>query len=504
MSVSIKTYPKHKKATDWHHKAFVIDKVAIRRSCCRESYFKFCKTFWHVIVPENPVWNWHIRIMAEAVQKILEPVFLFQPKEYDLIINVPPGSTKSTICSIMAQPWCWTRMPSLRFLGGSFDANLSLDFGNKARRLVKDDLYRETFPDIEIAADQDTKGYFSNTRGGERRATSTGASIIGRHAHVHVVDDPIDPRGVRSLTEITTANNWMTETLPSRCVDQKITPLILVMQRLSQEDPTGTRLASKRKVPVKHICLPAEVSDNVKPEIFKNKYKEGLLDPIRLPRNILEIKREELGSFGYAGQFDQNPVPLTGGMFNTEKLLVLPVPAMGFFDRVMRWWDKAATQGAGKYTAGVLMGILKSKTQPPRYWILDVVRGRWDTSVRESMIVQTAHADEAIWGTKYYIGLEQEPGSSGKDSASWTIANLAGFRVVAERATGEKEERAVPFADQVNGGNVAMVKGAWIREYINELHHFGEGAKYSDQVDASSGAFNKLYKKKVVLGVAGF
>lgn len=500
-----KTYPKNQKPGPWRADATnIIDKVKIRRSVCRESYYDFCQEFWSCVVPETPVWNWHIRIMARELQRICELVFRMQPKEYDLIFNVPPGSSKSTIGSILLLPWCWTRLKSLRLLGGSFDADLSLDLGNKARRVVKHDLYRETFPEIEISSDQDTKGFFSNVFGGERRATSTGASIIGRHAHIHIVDDPINPKGIRSEVELRVANEWMTETLPSRCVSQAVTPQVLIMQRLGLDDPTGIRLERKFGVPVRHICLPAELSDQVKPPILKNKYKEGLLDPIRLPKVILETKRAELGNYGYSGQFEQLPIPLSGGMFQYDKIQITQPPPKSSFSTVVRWWDKAATKDGGAYTAGVFMGLLRDAKAVPRFWILDVVRGQWDSSTRERIMRQTTAADDAVWGKHYTVGIEQEPGSAGVDSAKATITNLAGFKVIAEKATGDKFERADPFSVQVNAGNVGMAPAIWNRLYLEEMKHFGPNCKYKDQMDSSSGGFKFLAKRKMIAGSGGF
>lgn len=488
------------------------DKVALRRRICRESYWDFCQEFWGEVIAEEMKKNWHMRVMADEFQKSMELVFQMKPKEYDLIFNVPPGSSKSSILSLLSCPWCWTRMPSLRFLGISWDADLSLDIGNKARRVVRCDLYQETFPSIVLAKDQDTKGFFGNTKGGERRATSIGANIIGRHSHVHVVDDPLSPAGTRSEADNLLANLYLKETLPSRCVDQSITPQILVMQRLGVDDPTATRLGRTRGTPVKHFCFPAILGDNVLPKKFRHKYKyvkkfdNYYLDPKRLGQKVLDNKLEELHSYGFAGQFLQQPVPISGGMFLWQKVRILPCPPVKLFERVYRWWDKAATsEGDGAYSAGVLLGVLLDKNAVPRFWVLDSIRGRWDTHAREQVIKNTAAADLEKWGRKMFIGIEQEPGSGGKDSAKGTIYNLAGYKVIAERATGEKFDRAVPFSDQANAGNVAIAKGGlWIPDYIEEMKYFGPGCKYLDQIDCCSAAFNKLFKRRMRVGAGGF
>lgn len=490
----------------------VFDKVALRRRLCQESYWDFCKEFWPEVIAEKMHTNWHMKVMADKFQDAMELVFLMKPKTHDYIFNVPPGSSKSSILSLLSCPWCWTRLKSLRFLGISWDADLALDIGNKARRVIRSQLYQETFPDIQIAKDQDTKGFFANVFGGERRCTSIGAIITGRHSHVHVIDDPIDPRGIRSEADLLSANLYLKETLPSRCVDQAVTPQLLVMQRLGVDDPTAARLGRTKGTPVKHYCFPCKLTPEVAPKqyrkkylVYKKKYRKypkGYLEPKRFNQKVLDNKLEELGSYGFAGQFEQRPVPISGGMFKWEKMPILPHPDVKQFDRVWRWWDKAATkEGDGAYTAGVLMGVLKAEGACPRFWVLDSVRGRWDTHEREQVILRTAEADRIKWGNKLWIGIEQEPGSGGKDSAAGTIRHLAGFKVLAERATGDKFDRAVAFSDQANAGNVAIAKGGlWILGFMEEVKYFGPGCKYLDQVDCCSAGFNKLARKKVYIG----
>jgi predicted phage terminase large subunit-like protein len=159
-----------------------------------------------------------------------------------------------------------------------------------------------------------------------------------------------------------------------------------------------------------------------------------------------------------------------------------------------------SADGDGAYTAGVKMARTVKGTDKYDFWVLDVVRGRWDAFTRERIIRQVAELD----GKGVRIGMEQEPGSGGKESALNTIRNLAGFRVYAERATGSKIDRATPYASQVNGGFVAALKAPWTKAYLEEMKNFGELAKYKDQIDASSGAFNFLANRKKPAGGGGF
>jgi predicted phage terminase large subunit-like protein len=204
-----------------------------------------------------------------------------------------------------------------------------------------------------------------------------------------------------------------------------------------------------------------------------------------------------LGQYGYAGQIGQTPTKPTGGMFDVSKLnTVYSMPQPHDIEAVIRYWDKAGTQDGGAYTAGV--GMLKYRNG--RFLVFNSNRGQWATHIREEKIKQTSNADLSILNyinQPPSIWLEQEPGSGGKESAEATIARLAGFSIRAEAPTGDKVYRADPFSVQVNWGNVDILHGDWNQEFIDELRFFPKG-RYKDQVDAGSGAFNKLVKAKEV------
>ena len=159
-------------------------------------------------------------------------------------------------------------------------------------------------------------------------------------------------------------------------------------------------------------------------------------------------------------------------------------------ESVVRYWDKAGTQDGGKWTAGVLM----IRTRDGRYVIADVERGQWSAGNRERVILQKAHADDAVFGKMVTIWIEIEPGSGGKESAENTIINLGGFNIRGERPTGEKLVRANPLAAQTEppAQNVYLIEGAWNEEFLKEAHRFDGVHGVMDQIDAAAGAFNKL------------
>lgn len=455
------------------------------------------KEFWETVIPETPVWNWHIEYLCEELQIIAERVFINKVKLHDLIINISPGSTKSIICSIMYPAWIWTRMKTGVVITGSYVERLALKLSLKCRDVIESEKYKKCFPGIKLRKDQNAKSLYINTAKGEKIACNVGGNITGSHGHFLIVDDPLDPEEAVSELKLEAANRWMTGTLSSRKKDKTVTPTILIMQRLHQDDCTAnmiehinkTALLNDTSPKLKHICLPAEVSDKIKPKHLKRFYRKGLMDPVRLPRSVLN-EQLAFGEYHYAGQYMQYPVPIGGGMFKTGRLRI-DTNAPLKWSRKCRFWDKAGTEGGkGAFTVGLLLGLDREK----RWWILDIQRGRWGSAEREKIIKQIAEVD----GYDSLIGIEQEPGSGGKESAENTVRNLAGWRVRIDKPSGSgssKELRADPASVQVNNGNVTLLRADWNIDFISELSFF-PFSKFKDQVDAFSGAFNILAKKK--------
>lgn len=447
------------------------------------------------------IWNWHLDVFCDELQKVFERVFAGLPREYDLIFNVPFGTSKTSVISVLSQGWGWARMPEMRFLSATHTDSLALDIAARAKDVVTSDKYREYFPDVVIRPDRASKEDYANTEGGERKSCTVGGKTpTGRHSHVILVDDPIDPQGARSELELDTAAKFMMEVIPSRAVDKRVTPTILVMQRLSPRDPTAVMVNVAKTpgaVPVRQICLPGELTDKVFPPELKEKYVDGLLDPVRMPKSVLVGFRAKLGTYAYAGQVLQEPVPPGGGMFKpqyfTRTCRAAPYNAVR-----IRYWDRAATQDGGCYTAGVLM----ARDGEGNYYVEHVEHGQWDPDERNEIIVAAAKRDRSRYGPNHepQVVIEAERGSTGLESFRNIARKLAGFRVKEDQPTGSKDTRAEPWADQLAAGTVLLVEdGTWdLAGYIEEHLLFRPDpttkrlGKFKDQVDASSGAFNLL------------
>ena len=316
--------------------------------------------FWSVIIPDDPVYNWHIEYLCKELQTMVERVANREEKLYDLIINIPPGTSKSTIVTVMLPAWAWTIDPRIRALSASYSASLSTDHAVKSRDIIKSDKYKEYFPEISIKSDQDNKTHYKNNNGGERYATSVTGTVTGFHAHLIIVDDPLNPKGASSEADRTMANNFMDVTLSTRKVNKSVTPTILVMQRLHQKDCTGNWIDKEGKN-IKHICLPGELSQDIKPIELIDKYNNGLLDTQRLTQSDLKGLKIDLGSYGYAGQIMQTPSPLGGGIWQKwikpidDKELDSLLPSINKMgsDWDLAYTNKESNSASAFVTAGV-------------------------------------------------------------------------------------------------------------------------------------------------------
>lgn len=455
---------------------------------CRRSFYRFLQEFWEVVIPETPIYNWHIKYLCDELQYLNSFVVKRLPKPYDLIINVPPGSTKSTIVTQMYNAWIWTVDPTQRIITSSYAHALSLSHSIKTRDIINSDKYKALFPEIELKKDQQGKSDFRNTKGGQRFTTSTGGTVTGMHAHQIIIDDPINPQQSASDAEREAANNFVTATLSSRKIDKHVTPIILVMQRLHEEDPTGVML-SKKGEKIKHICLPAELKEGVKvlPEEVKENYIDGLLDPIRLSREVLEEAKVELGSYGYAGQYDQNPAPSEGGIFKKEWFGIIDwQPEFANLD-----WnfiaDTAYTENEENDPSGFLAYARHNNDYIIRYAQTDYLE--FPELCRALPVFAHLHGY-----TRKSI-IEIEPKASGKSLAQ-TLKRITELNVKeGVPPAKDKVARAKDSSPIVEAGRVKLIRGPWNREFIDQVCTFPNAA-HDEFVDCLTMMIGKDKPKK--------
>ncbi len=359
--------------------------------------------------------------------------------------------------------------PGLRVIIGAYNSLLAEKFSRQALRIAREQGLALN-PNRTPAHDWETAA------GGGLRAVGVGGGITGQGGSLVIIDDPVKSREeANSAAYRERVWDWYREDLYTRL--EPGGAVVLIQTRWHEDDLAGRILASEQAGEWTVISLPAEAEAE---DVLGRAAGEPLC-PARFDRAALADIRATLGSWAYTALYQQRPLPEGGGMFKREFFsIVEAAPAEA---RRVRYWDKAGSAGAGDYSVGVRM----AKTAEGLYYVEHVVRGQWSAYERSRVERQTAEAD----GREVAIWLEQEPGSGGKESAEASVRNLGGFNVRAEPVSGTKEVRAMPLAAQCEAGNVKLVRGAWNAAYLEELVSFPSAA-HDDQVDASSGAFNKL------------
>lgn len=451
---------------------------------CKSEFYFFVQQFWTTIIAEEPVWNWHIKELCDEAQKIVEKVIRREAKEEDLIVNIPPGTSKSTIFTIMLPAWAWTLDASLRILTISYSETLATNHALKSRDIIRCDKYRRWFPEVQIKADKDNKTDYETTANGQRRAAGLTGTITGMHAHIIIIDDPLNPKQAASETECATANATIDNTLSTRKVDKKVTVTMLIMQRLSENDPTG-HLLSKVGKKVRHIRLPAEQLDGVSPPEYARKYVGGLLDPVRLDKQVLQEALVDLGTANYAGQYSQKPAPASGLIwkrwFKEIPDAQWPTQPMVSFGSD---WDLAYTKedenAASAYITGGKIG--------PNIYISDL---GWDWLEFPALIRYMKSKPGP-----HYI----EAKASGK-SAAQTLKTLGVVTIEVNVVGGDKVARA-KMATPVAEAGMVFIKQSLAEKLYSDpkqgILTFPRG-KFKDLADVLAQFLQRLHKKEIVV-----
>lgn len=458
------------------------DWLAIEREACKRSLATFVKRAWHVLEPGTEyVHGWHVDAICEHLEAVTRGEIT------RLLINIPPGTMKSTLTSVFWPAWEWgpAGMPHIRMIGVSHEAGLATRDARKMRILVTSEWYQRLWP-LALAADQSEKVNFENSKTGFRQACPV-RSMTGKRGHRVVWDDPHSAEGSNSEAERVEAVRIFKETLPTRLVTPKTSAIIVVMQRLHEKDVSGEILSSDYGY--EHLCLPMEFESDRRCTtsigFTDPRMKDGeLLFEGRFPREVVERDKKIMGSYAVAGQFQQRPAPRDGGMFKRSWFEV--VDAAPATIRKVRRWDFAATEESSGNDPDYTAGLLLSESDGV-YYVEDVVRDRASPAGVERMLMNTANRD----GKRIKVRIPQDPGAAGKSTAAHQIKLLAGWDVKASPETGSKEVRANPVSAQAEAGNVKLVRGAWNEAFLDEISVFPNGA-HDDEVDALSGAFAEL------------
>jgi predicted phage terminase large subunit-like protein len=428
---------------------------------------------FHEINPQAALaMNWHLEIIAVKLAAVR------QGKIRRLIINLPPRRLKSLLASIAFPAWCLGHDPSAQLLCVSYAQDLSDKLARDCRSIMTSQWYRRIFP-TRLAAHRQAVQEFVTTRQGYRLATSNGGVLTGRGADIIVIDDPLKPEEALSATQRQAANDWFDHTLYSRQNDKRHGAIVIIMQRLHEDDLVGHVLAQE---PWEVVCFPAiaeqderhEIETILGPRRFTRRRGEAL-HPGREPLATLAHIRQTIGEFNFAGQYQQSPAPLGGGLVKADwfkRYSAKDLPEC--FDKIVQSRDTAnkATE-LSDYSVCTTWGI-KTKN----FYLLDLLRRRLEypalkRAVREQQSLHNANV----------VLIEDK--ASGTQLIQELIVDGC-HAVTRYQPDCDKTMRLHAQTAMIENGFVYLPETAsWLAEYLHEMTTFPKG-KHDDQVDSTA------------------
>lgn len=422
--------------------------------------------------------NWHIEAIAYQLMRV------WSGECTRLIINVPPRSAKSICVTIAFTAWLLGHDPRKRIMAISYANELSVTHAAAFRSVVKSNWYRRLFPDFAIAANRGHE--IRTTEHGYRYASSIGGSVLGRGADLIVIDDPINGlEAALSAAARRRVQAFYDNTLYSRLNDRSTGAIVIVMQRLHEDDLVGHVL---EKEDWEVLSIPAIAPEDCcyrigeGQEALYHRRQGEIMHAGRDTFAQLETTKRNLGSLNFSAQYQQNPLPAEGQTIKRDWLHYYDErPAE--FDLKVASWDTASTKAEhSDWSVGMIWGAVGQT-----YYLVDVVRGRWEApELRRRMIeLSRNHAVDAtlIEDTELGRALSQDLHRTG------TLHP----RLQAPRF--DKQARLMAQAARFEAGQVFLPRRAsWLADYLGELLAFPL-ARNDDQVDATSQALKYLTAK---------
>ena len=414
--------------------------------------------------------NWHIEAIAHALDLVE------RGDDTRLVITQPPRSLKSICTSVAWVAWRLGHDPALRFICVSYSQELADKLSEQFRLIINSAWYRDLFPGLRVK--QDTTREFTTTRGGGRLSTSTGGTLTGRGADVIIIDDPMKAADAMSETERLKTIEWFRTTLVTRLNDKEKGAIVLVMQRLHEEDLAGYVLETGGW---DSLCLPAiAIEDDDIPigdMAFHDRKAGDVLHPGRESREQLELMRKTLGSLAFSAQYQQRPTPVEGNLVKREWFRWYDKVPEGDGVRIVQSWDIAGTIGEGRDYSVCTTWVVKRKD----YYLVDLWRGRIEIPTLRRKIVALQKEYNAprvlIEGTGIGLGVYQDL----VDEAANTMP-----RPIKVKPTADKLTRFEAQTTRIEAGQVHLPKDAsWLPDFLHEVLAFPHG-RHDDQVDSMS------------------
>jgi len=472
---------------------------------CYESFYFFFLEFWDCMSGEVFQDAAHIKYICDTLQYWGMKVIRREKLMKTICISVPPGSSKSTIVTIAFTNWCWLHAPNLSTANISYSATLSQQHSYKARAITDSKKWHILFDKIFevihgkplVIVKQNQTEMLNNFKG-NRFCTSVGGTILGMHADIFCNDDLISAEQAKSDVEREKANRFSDETVSSRRKVPNCYLNIYISQRLHENDSIGHVL--NKNLDISYICLPSEITSanikNVSPPEAIELYTDGILDPNRRPKEVLDVLREEMGANGYAGQYLQVPfnideMDITPKMFNyvDEKELSSNI----IWDV---WVDGAFTEKTENDPTGIdLIAKVGNDVIIKRSY--DV----WKKLPDLIAFIKELEATNQFDKSKSRIFIE--PKASGLPLANYIEHDTDyNFVLIGEHNKTEsklvaagKKARHETIKPKAESGRITLVQGTWNNDFIHQICGFPK-VQHDEHVDTLGYAINHYYMKE--------
>ena len=452
-----------------------------------KSFNAFIRKCFHQINPTNQyIHNWHIDCLSEYLMA------LYNQEIKKLIINIPPRTSKSTICSQAFPAYALGKNPGLYFIFVSNSDSLAIEHSVKTRQIMESGWYKKTFPKTLIAKDQNQKTKFDTTMNGTRQATTSKTGVAGKGAHFIVFDDFLNSELAKSDKEREDLLDGFGSNFLTRLSDRRedgINGILVVEQRLHDTDLTGKLIAENQGYT--HLCLPAYF-ESPKVISFGNFHKEikeenldedgrYYLDKERFGKNALADLAASVKDF--SGQYLQDPVLKGGNLVKLDWLnrYAYEELAIKKFNTIVVSCDTAYKP---KQTNDPSCFIAFGIDDKDNYYVLDVLNKRmnYPTLKKQLLSFLELHNPNRI--------LIED-----KSSGQSLIQELAGTKYVPTKIEpkdygGDKGIRFHNCTDVIEAGKLFVpYKASWLTEFESQLTRFPK-APHDDICDALSQFLN--------------
>jgi predicted phage terminase large subunit-like protein len=412
-------------------------------------------------IPFKP--NWHL----EAVTEKLSQVDSGEVRR--LILTLPPRTLKSLCASVSLPAWFLGHHPEERVVVISYSDFLSRNHANDFRLLVNHPIYQAAFPAMRLERETDRE--ITTTKRGKRIATSIEGTLTGLGGNLIIIDDPLKLGDAMSEAVRARVIEWYRSTLLSRGDDKSATRIVVVMQRVHQNDLVG-HLLEQGGFDVLNLPAIAQRSQTYDLGGGRSYTRQAgeLLHPEHEPADVLMELKREMGPIAFSAQYQQSPIPPGGTIIKRKWLTAYDTIDRQSGDIIVMSWDIALSEAeTGDYSACVVLLIRKEIS-----YILEVMRGRFpfDTLKRNVMEVKRRYGSSTLL-------IEDSPISRG------LIQSLReqSINVTTYKPDTDKRARLIAQTDLFAGGSVRLPRRArWLEDFVAELLAFP--GRHDDQVDA--------------------